>query len=86
MDQHIVLPSGRVLQTDDIIYVGTPKENKGLFTNYAAYMNVMWASRATITLRYKTMRDANHDYEILKKVLLGTYEWKNCEGSTMICS
>lgn len=86
MDQYIVLPSGRVLQTDDIIYVGVPKESKGLFTNHAAYMNVMWASRATLTLQYKTMRDANYDYEILKKVLLGTYEWKNCEGSTMICS
>ena len=86
MDQYIVLPSGRVLQTDDIIYVGVPKENKGLFTNHAARMNVMWASRATLTLRYETMRDANHDYEILKKILLGTYDWKNHEGSTMICS
>ena len=43
MDQYIVLPSGRVLQTDDIIYVGVPKENKGLFVNYAAHMNVIWA-------------------------------------------
>lgn len=86
MDNYIVLPSGRVLQTNDIIFVGTPKENKCILTKHAAYINVMWASRVTAKFKYDTMRDANHDYEVLKKILLGTYDPENDEQSIMICS
>jgi hypothetical protein len=84
-NNYIVLPSGKIVQTDDIIYVGSPKEMSKLFNDEFGF-SVVWASRVETIFKYNTMRDANHDYEILKNTLLGDCDWKYNDKSTMICS
>ena len=76
---HINLPSGRLINIDDIIYVGliedfsTPLKNEWGF-------KVTWSTRAIMTFTYSHKADAMKDIQHIKKHLT-----QSSDSSQMIC-
>ena len=76
---HINLPSGRLINIDDIIYVGliedfsTPLKNEWGF-------KITWGTRATMTFTYPHKVDAMKDIQHIKKHLT-----QSSDSSQMIC-
>ena len=68
--EFIKLPSNKVVQITDIIYVSEVKENESKLTQDEAYFKVTWANRSTEKFSYKTFQDADDDHNILINVLL----------------
>lgn len=64
------LPSGKVVQTDDIIYISNIEENNGSLSPYNFSFKITWASRATEILQYKDKYSCMQDWSILKKVVM----------------
>jgi hypothetical protein len=68
MNNYIVLPSGRIIQTDDIIYVGLPHWDE---YSESIELKITWASRVEETFKYNCMDQAKQDHDSLKQRLLG---------------
>lgn len=81
MNNYIVLPSGKVIQTEDIIYISDIKISGGfLLMPIKACFKVIWANRVAETLTYDNMKMANRDREYIKAQLFNSHN--TCE---MIC-
>lgn len=66
------LPSGRMVDVENIIYLGEIKEKSNFFTNWDTvyYFEVVWAGREKVTLTYKDEENCILDWEHLKRYIL----------------
>ena len=78
---YLSLPSGRIIQTDDIIYVGLIKEDRK-FGYYNVSFKITWANRITEVFEYTSVEDAQSDREALKQLILDS----DNKDQEMICS
>lgn len=83
MSKYIELPSGRMLDTEDIIYVGLVKDKSSLFSR-RYFFKVSWASRNTYILQYKDYDECSTDREFIIDTLLK--HDTNTPGENMVCS
>lgn len=73
MNTFITLPSNRIVQIDDIIYVSDVKNhNAGAFLSdkYSYSIDIVWANRVKETFTYLDLNEAQADYNILKSTLM----------------
>ena len=74
------LPSGRMVDVENIIYLGEIKEKSNFFTDWDTvyYFEVVWAGREKVTLTYKDKANCVIDWEHLKMYIKNhTLELKN---------
>ena len=65
------LPSGRMVDIENIIYIGELKEKSTFFTNWETvyYFTVVWAGREQVKFEFKSKEDCALDWENLKFLL-----------------
>ena len=65
------LPSGRMVDVENIIDLGEIKEKSNFFTDWDTvyYFEVVWAGREKVTLTYKDKENCVLDWEHLKMYL-----------------
>lgn len=78
---YLSLPSGRIIQIDDIIYVGLVKEDRK-FGYHNVSFKITWANRVSEVFEYISMKDAQSDREALKQLILDS----DNKDQEMICS
>ena len=83
MSKYVELPSGRMLDTEDIIYVGLVEDKLGLFGR-GYFFKVSWASRITYTLQYRDYNECSTDREFIIDTLLK--HDAHTPGENMVCS
>lgn len=81
MSKYCELPSGRLIDMEDIIYVGTIHDKLGMF-NRGYEFSVSWASRVTYWFKYDDYESCEKDWQFIKDSL------KDNDNTTknMICS
>lgn len=81
MSKFCEMPSGRLVDTEDIIYVGLVKDKMGLFTR-GHFFEVTWASRVTYSFCYDNEEACKKDREFLRNILIDS----DCEQTgTLLC-
>ena len=69
MSKYHQLPSGRVIDIEDIMYVGLTSEKWTLLGNKHEFQ-VMWANRLTYTFEYNDLHECEKDLMFIRDVLL----------------
>lgn len=68
MNKCIKLPSGRILDVNDIIYISQPRFKMG--DKYPWYVDIIWAHRIQETLNYYNKEELDSDMNELCKYIL----------------
>ena len=69
MSKYYQLPSGRILDIEDIMYVGLISEKWTLLGNKHEFQ-IMWANRETYTFEYSDLYECERDLTFILEILL----------------